>query len=96
MITQLHDQEKEKNLGMISILVLNISLGITCIFAPSIVQKVKSRWIMLISSFGYTAFLASGIVASSDMSSTGKKSFVLIGSMLCGIGAAIIWVTLFK
>jgi hypothetical protein len=93
MVTELHEKGGMKHLGLISIILLNISLGITSIFAPHIVRQSKAKWILFASSLGYTAFLGSGIIASADVSDAVKKAVVIIGSILCGIGAANLWVS---
>ncbi len=92
MVVLMNAQDGNKTIGLISIILINVSLGITSIFTPNIVSKFKSKWVLLISSFGYTFFLASGIIVESSISNQASNISVFVGAILCGIGASTIWV----
>lgn len=83
---------------------LYFTFGICAIFSGVAIQRFNYNYkmIILVSSLGYDAFMAAGVWVSACQShdKTGACSegvcyfIVILGAMLCGMGASTIWVNI--
>ncbi|EGR32368.1 major facilitator superfamily protein, putative [Ichthyophthirius multifiliis] len=102
LVATLYKNLEYNNLGLISLLLLNLIYGFSSLFlAKYIINKISFKFTFIISSIGYNCFTVSGIwvcICKDSEQNTQLCSpelvyfIVLFFSTLCGVAMSIIWV----
>lgn len=102
MIAELYEELALGSLGQIALFCIYGSFGITTFISSFMIEKFGYKKTMFFSGLGYGFFELTGLLVTSCESagsSTGVCSFgfiyfvVLLGAIVCGFCAALIWVT---
>lgn len=111
-VAMLFEQQQQSNLGIYSLLTLYLVFGVGALLAPNISLIFRAShvsnhmWyqLMCISALGFSGYIASGLLVAhcSGGSKDGICSegsvyaIVIIAAMICGFGAATIWVYIIR
>ena len=88
------------NLGIYSLMLLYVVFAFASLFANEVISRFNYKPIFVISSLGYTSYIAAGILVSlcdgesesGVCSETVIYAAVLVGASLCGYSASLIWI----
>ena len=94
IVSKLYEDYHYTNLGQTAILFLYFAFGIFTVFSSYIIKALGYKKSMFLSSLGYAIFEATGIVVASEVNIPTVLVWiiVIIGAVLCGISASILWV----
>ncbi len=94
IVSKVYKEYGYDSLGEASILLLYFVFGISTFFTPFIIRKYGFKTVMFCSSLGYGFYEGAGLVIAlwEDIPKILGWIIVLVGAMLCGASASMIWV----
>jgi MFS family permease len=94
IVSKIYKEYGYDSLGETSILLLYFVFGGATFFSPFVIRKYGFRKVMFLSSLGYACYEAVGllIVLWTEMSKILGWGLVLLGAILCGFSASMLWV----
>lgn len=94
IVSKIYGEYGYDNLGETSILLLYFTFGVCTFITPYFIRKFGYKKVMFISSLGYGVYEGVGLIIAlnEDLPKWIGWTLVLLGAMLCGASASMIWV----
>ena len=95
IVAKIYDDYGLYNLGQAATMALYTAYGITTFFSSYIIRLLGFKKSMLFGSLGCTVFEVVGIVVAIEPDVPAIWIWVIVigGSILCGIGSSVMWVS---
>lgn len=94
IVSKIYNDYGYENLGQVSILLLYFTFGATTLVTPFLIRKLGYKKVLFISSLGYAVYQGVGLVIALAEGIPRALGWVivLVGAILCGASASMIWV----
>ena len=94
IVSKLYDEYNYTNLGQTSIIFVYLAFAIVTLFTSYVIKAFGYKTVMFFSAVGYAIFESTGLLIAWDLGLSVPLIWiiVIIGAMICGASASILWV----
>ena len=94
-MSDIYDEYGFINMGQTTIFCIYAAYGLGSLFSSSIVKKLGHQKSLFLSGLTYCIYISTGLVIITEIPIPKllKWCIVILGALICGVGASILWVS---